>query len=159
MMATERLPKVTLCLLVDQDRILLAMKKRGFGEGKWNGIGGKVNPNETPEEAAIRETKEEISVVPRELSRVGVIDFFFPQRSDWDQRCIVYLVESWDGEPTESEEMRPQWFSKNEIPYGKMWSPDRHWLPRVLNGEKILTRFVFDEEQQVKEFDIVNDTV
>ncbi len=44
----------TLVFLVDDDRVLLGMKKRGFGAGKWNGFGGKVEPGETIEEAAIR---------------------------------------------------------------------------------------------------------
>ncbi len=35
-------------------RILLGKKKRGFGEGKWNGLGGKVEANESIAEGAIR---------------------------------------------------------------------------------------------------------
>lgn len=46
----------TLALLVKEDRILLALKKRGFAKNKYNGIGGKLNPTETPEAAMIRET-------------------------------------------------------------------------------------------------------
>ena len=46
--------ETTLCLLKKDNRILLAMKKRGFGEGKYNGVGGKIENGETPEEAMIR---------------------------------------------------------------------------------------------------------
>ena len=45
---------LTLVLVVQPGRVLLGMKKRGFGEGKWNGFGGKVQSGETIEEAARR---------------------------------------------------------------------------------------------------------
>ena len=63
--------KTTLSFFIKKNQILLAMKKRGFGKGKWNGVGGKVQRGETTKEAAIRETKEEIGVVPRSLERKG----------------------------------------------------------------------------------------
>ena len=43
-------------------RLLLGLKKRGFGQGKWNGFGGKLDEGETPRQAAIREMKEESDV-------------------------------------------------------------------------------------------------
>ncbi|MDO8590857.1 MAG: NUDIX domain-containing protein, partial [bacterium] len=52
----------TLCFLVRDDEVLLAMKKRGFGVGKFNGVGGKVTAGESVLEAMIREAKEEIRV-------------------------------------------------------------------------------------------------
>ena len=54
------LREATIVLLLRNDEVLLAMKKRGFGEGKWNGVGGKPNAGESIEEVAVRETKEEI---------------------------------------------------------------------------------------------------
>ena len=50
---------LTLCIIHQHSKILLGMKKRGHGVGKWNGFGGKVEKGETIEEAARRETKEE----------------------------------------------------------------------------------------------------
>ena len=67
--------ETTLCLLKKEDSILLALKKRGFGEGKYNGVGGKLENNETPEEAMIRECKEEIGVTPTSYEKVGYIHF------------------------------------------------------------------------------------
>ena len=50
----------TVVFLIRENQVLLAMKKRGFGEGKWNGVGGKLDPGETVEQALVRECQEEI---------------------------------------------------------------------------------------------------
>jgi 8-oxo-dGTP pyrophosphatase MutT (NUDIX family) len=117
------LRQATLCFLTENKRILLAMKKRGFGKGKWNGVGGKVKDSETIKEAVIRETYEEIKVNPLHLMRVAKLDFYFlevPEDINWNQQVTVYLCKNWKGAPKESEEMKPQWFSYNLIPYEKM---------------------------------------
>ena len=49
-----RMKQLTLAFIRDGERVLLGMKKRGFGEGRWNGFGGKVHPNETTEEGTIK---------------------------------------------------------------------------------------------------------
>ena len=50
---------MTLYIITRDERVLLGMKKRGFGEGRWNGFGGKLHEGETCEEAALRELEEE----------------------------------------------------------------------------------------------------
>ena len=128
---------LTLILLVKDDDICLAMKKRGFGEGNWNGYGGKVEEGETVFDAAVREVKEEsgVDVSPRDLEEVARIEFIF---EDGKHLLVhTYLTRKWEGEPVETEEMHPAWFTFHDVPYGEMWAPDRHWLPRVLQGEKL----------------------
>ncbi|XP_037783471.1 7,8-dihydro-8-oxoguanine triphosphatase-like [Penaeus monodon] len=58
-MSTYTRKLLTLMFIREGEKILLGYKKRGFGQGRWNGFGGKVEAGETPEQAAIRETKEE----------------------------------------------------------------------------------------------------
>lgn len=148
----QPLRQATLGFLVREGEILLAMKKRGFGEGKWNGSGGKPEPGELIEDTAVREINEEIRVTPKSLQRMGTIRFYIPHKPEWDQEVLVYIVDEWEGEPQETEEMRPQWFSTSEIPFDEMWPDDKHWLPLVLGGKKITAEFIFDEEMKVKEF-------
>lgn len=141
---------VTLALFIHahERKILLAMKKRGFGEGKWNGYGGKLLPGETPEDGAIREIQEEsgITVEKKKLNHLGTIDFHFLDAPDWDQRGIIYRIDEWEGEPVETEEMSPRWFSFDDIPYGEMWIDDFHWFPHLLVGEKFTAMFEFEEK-------------
>jgi len=137
--------------LVDgrENKILLGMKKQGFGQGKYNGFGGKIKNAESLEQAAIRELYEELGVQAEEIRKVAEFTFLFPhvpKIKRWDQTVHVFLVEKWKGKPKESREMKPEWFSFQEIPYGRMWQDDRHWLPLVLEGKKIRARFVFGED-------------
>jgi mutator protein MutT len=137
-------PKVcTLLFLRRDDEILLAMKKRGFGMGRWNGAGGKIEPNETETEALIRETQEEIEVTPLSYEKIGVLDFAFPDGTI-DMQGHVYFCTKWEGEPVETEEMAPQWFKISDIPYDDMWQDDIVWLPHVLKGKKLHGNFTFD---------------
>lgn len=139
--------QTTLCLLVREGEILLAMKKRGFGVGKWNGVGGKPDKGDKDIlETAIRETEEEIGVKTNNLEKVAVLTFYFPNKKEWDQDVHVYLAKDWDGEPTESEEMLPKWFKINDLPFNDMWDDDKIWLPKILEGKKLKAEFTFDQE-------------
>jgi len=143
--------QTTLCFLQKDDQLLLAMKKRGFGMGKWNGVGGKVTDGESVEEATTREAHEEIGVVIalKDLRKVADLYFKFVDKEEWNQHCSVYTTLVWKGEPTESEEMKPQWYSQKDLPYDHMWVDDKYWLPRVLAGEKIDARFIFNQKGEI----------
>ena len=143
----------TLIFLIDGDRILLAMKKRGFGAGYWNGAGGKLNDNETIEDALVRECQEEINVTPLKYHKVAELDFKFPGDTS-DMYGHVYVCDKWDGEPSESEEMAPRWFTKDNLPYDEMWEDDIHWLPQVLKGKKVQGTFTFDSENHMLTYSV-----
>jgi len=96
--------ETTLCLLRRNEEILLAMKKRGFGEGKYNGVGGKIEGTETPEATMLRETKEEIGVTPIQYEKVGVVSFDeFYKDEKVNLIFHLYMVTEWEGTPAESE--------------------------------------------------------
>ena len=142
--------QATLCVIVDKEKnsILLGMKKRGFGVGKYNGFGGKVMPGETYEQAALRELQQEsgLDYDISELEKVGEFDFYFPHKPEFNQTVHTYLIEKIRGNPQESEEMTVKWFPVSNIPYSEMWDDDKHWLPIVLAGKKISASFIFRPE-------------
>ena len=150
----QTLKQATLVFLIRKSQaatqdICLAMKKRGFGMNKWNGVGGKVESGETIEQAAIRETKEEIAVHIQDIDKVAELTFHFTHNPSWDQVVHVYITDSWDGEPTESEEMRPQWYTVDSIPYDNMWPDDKFWLPEIVQGNKLKASFTLDENDTI----------
>lgn len=107
----------TLTYLIKGEEILLARKKqgpRGFGVGKWNGVGGKVEAGEAISAAAVREIKEEIGVdvLEDDLEPVGTNIFIYEGSPDWDQVVHLFIVKKWTGDPAESDEMKPAWFQK-----------------------------------------------
>ena len=140
----------TLLFLIKKDgqkviEVCLAMKKRGFGMGRYNGVGGKVEDGESIEDAVLREAEEEIGVVPSKIIKCGELAFSFVQKEEWNQLVHVYLTDSWQGDVTESEEMSPSWFKVEDIPYKDMWPDDIFWLPKVLEGHHVNASFSFGE--------------
>lgn len=136
---------MTLSIITQDSRILLGMKKRGFGAGRWNGFGGKVESYESVEAAATRELVEEVGIRPVIFEKVGVIDFNFSEVNNKPIEMHVFLVTEYTGEPIESDEMEPDWFDYAEIPYQQMWVDDAEWLPFVLTGQKFLANFTLDK--------------
>ena len=145
---------LTLCLAVESGRVLLGMKKRGFGEGRWNGFGGKIEAGETIEEAARREMQEECGVLIEQMEKVGVHEFEFFDKPGEILEVHVFRVDEWSGEPVETEEMRPQWFAFADIPYDTMWADDMYWMPLLLAGKKFRTRFLFGEGDSLLEKEV-----
>ncbi|MDO9509701.1 MAG: 8-oxo-dGTP diphosphatase [Candidatus Magasanikbacteria bacterium] len=134
---------LTLCIVHDESRILLGMKKQGFGMDRWNGFGGKLEENETIEQAAIRELQEEANITPTKMEEIGKLNFKFQDGVSEEMEITVFSVTDFDGIPSESEEMRPAWFNKSEIPYDKMWADDRYWLPLLFAGKKFKGNFEY----------------
>ncbi len=143
--------QATLCLIVKRDDkrnvsdVCLAMKKRGFGQGRWNGMGGKVEHGETVEQAMVREVFEESMVDVKQYDKVAELSFTFIKSPDWNQLVHVFMCDEWEGEVQETEEMKPRWFLRDDIPYDDMWPDDKYWLPEVLKGTKLRADFVFED--------------
>lgn len=147
--------ELTLLFLLKDQQILLALKKRGFGNGKWNGVGGKVEEGEELEQAMIRECIEEIAVTPLDYKKVA--DIHFEELHEAERKTMnvhVFVCTKWQGEPSESEEMNPRWFNMHHLPYENMWSDDKYWLPEVIAGKKIEATFVLDDDNEVTDHSI-----
>ena len=146
----------TLCFVVRDGEVLLIEKRRGLGEGWYNGPGGKLEDGETPRECVVREVREEVGIdvdFPA-LERAGELAFFL----DGGKRihCHVFRTDRFDGDPTPSAEARPEWFPVDGVPYENMWEDDRHWLPGVLDGRTVRGEFHFEGGEPLDEADFVD---
>jgi 8-oxo-dGTP pyrophosphatase MutT (NUDIX family) len=136
----------TLCTILREDNLLLQRKSAGFfGEGKWNGVGGKLKPGESPNEGVKREVLEETGLLISQLKLHGVLKFYFGkiERPNW----IVYVFSTrvFKGDLKSSEEGLLQWFSFDEIPYEQMWQDDKYWLPFLIKNRNFSGDFYFNE--------------
>jgi len=132
----------TLTFIRQDDKVLLIRKKRGLGGGQVNAPGGRLEPGETVEECAIRETREELHVTPLQLDPRGELRFQF--LDGYALHVHVYFASAFEGEPQETEEAEPLWTPIDAVPYDEMWFDDRFWLPHALAGHHVDGRFVFD---------------
>lgn len=136
--------EATLCHPVRDGELLLMRKKRGPGAGNLIAPGGKLEGDETPREAAVRETREETGLRVRDLEKRGELDFVFGDEPF--MFVHVFLTRSFVGRPRETAEGDPAWYPVDDLPYGEMWPDDRYWLPLLLDGERFRGRFRFDAD-------------
>lgn len=143
--------KMTVCLAYKHHHILLAMKKKAFGAGRWNGYGGKVKKGESIEESAVREIKEESGIEVNRLEKIGIINFKFQETPRDILEVHFFHILDYEGVPIETEEMRPKWFNEENLPYDKMWPDDQYWMPIFLRGEKFKGEIYFKDQDTILE--------
>lgn len=139
--------RATLLFVIRGGQILLIRKKRGLGAGKINGPGGRIDPGETPLEAAIREVQEELCVTPTGVRDCGELRFQF--LDGLSLHGYVFTATDCDGDPQETEEATPLWTPIDAIPYDEMWADDWLWYPLMLAGTRFDGRFLFDGDRML----------
>jgi 8-oxo-dGTP diphosphatase len=143
------LPEVCVVYLIrgraGSDEVLLGRKRTGLGEGKIVAPGGKLEPGESPRQAAVREVLEEVGLSIREddLELVGELQYPFPTREAWTQFSWAFVVRGEFAEPTPSTELDARWYPRDSIPLDRMWDDARYWLPAALNGIRVSATFEF----------------
>lgn len=139
--------RATLLFVIRDGQILLIRKKRGLGAGKINGPGGRLEPGETPVEAAVRETREELGVEALSPTLRGELHFQFVD--GYSLLCSVFTAPDCLGEAIETPEAVPLWTPLDAIPYHEMWEDDARWLPGVLEGRNFRGFFVFEGDKML----------
>lgn len=134
---------VAFILPVQDARVMLGIKKVGLGEGKLTLFGGKLENDEGPQQAAIRELAEEANVKPGPNLRCYgrlVLDI---QNLRIRINAHVFRCDGIIGEPKESYEMTIEWVPIESIPFAKMWADNEHWFPFLLDSQPFEGEFTF----------------
>lgn len=134
--------RATLLWVIRDGQVLCIRKKRGLGAGKINGPGGRIDPGELAEQAAVREVQEELCITPIDVQARGAIDFQFVD--GYAIRVYIFMAPDYLGEPEETDEAIPVWASIENMPYDEMWADDRLWMPLLFAGQQVGGRAIFD---------------
>ncbi len=134
------------------EEVLLIDKKRGLGAGMVNAPGGRLEPGESPVEAAVREVEEEVGLtVTGSLRAAGEHQHQFVD--GLRLHLHVFVATEAHGTLTETDEARPFWTPMDRVPLDRMWADNRLWVPPVLAGASAWGRYVFDGDV-MRDFDV-----
>lgn len=134
----------TLCYLHHNNHTLMlhrVKKENDIHAGKWNGLGGKFEPGETPEECVIREVREESGLEIRNPKLVGLLTF--PQFNNDDWYVFVFTATEFEGGLIDSDEGRLQWIPDEQVESLALWESDHVFLPWIREGKFFSARFVY----------------
>lgn len=132
----------TLCYVIDKKAHSTLMihrvkKKNDYHEGKWNGLGGKFESGESPEECAIREIKEESGLIVKNLKMKGFITFpMFDMVEDW--YVFLFKADNFEGKLIDSAEGKLEWIPNDKLTEINLWEGDKFFIPWLF-GERFFS--------------------
>jgi 8-oxo-dGTP diphosphatase len=145
----------TLCYVIDKDKTLMLFrnkKKNDVHEGKWNGLGGKFEPGETPEECVIREVKEESGLTIIKPKLCGFITFpMFDGIKDW--YVFLFTALEFKGSLIESDEGHLEWIRNDKLIELNLWEGDRMFIPWLFGDAFFSAKFTY-ENGNLKEYSV-----
>lgn len=128
-------------------------KQADIHQGKWNGLGGKLEPGESPEACAVREVREESGLEIRSLRYGGLLVFAGFKGEDW--YVWVYTTDAFDGELIDSDEGRLQWIPDAELRALPLWPSDLLFLDWLEAGKVFSARFAYSSQDEMLGHEVV----
>jgi len=137
----------TLLYVMKDDKTLMLYRnkrKKDYHEGKWNGLGGKFELGESPEECAIRELEEESGLIAKNLIFKGHLTFpMFDGVDDW--YVFVFIVDKFEGELIDSEEGELIWIPNKELKDLNLWEGDQIFIDWLFDNKFFSAKFIYDK--------------
>ncbi|GAB4580001.1 MAG: 8-oxo-dGTP diphosphatase [Anaerolineales bacterium] len=137
----------TLCYVKQNGHTLMlhrVKKENDMHAGKWNGLGGKLDAGETPEECVIREVWEEAGLRIRNPRLHGVLTFpAFAKEEDW--YAFLFTATEFEGELIDSAEGVLRWVPDEEVLDLNLWAGDRVFIPWLDQPKFFSGKFVYKE--------------
>lgn len=132
----------TLAYLQKDNKTLMLEKERGYQKGKFNGLGGKFDAGESPEECVIREVYEESGLLANSVILKGFISFpDFDAENDW--YVFVYLIKDFKGELIESDEGKLHWVDNDKVLEQNIWPGDKVFIPWLKQDKIFSAKFIY----------------
>ena len=116
-------------------------KPNDIHEGKWNGLGGKFEAGEKPEECVKREVQEETGLVIQNPHLHGLLVFTNFKGNDW--YVFVFTAAEFTGELTESSpEGKLEWIDDDKLTSLNLWESDLIFFPWIKDGKFFSAKFL-----------------
>ncbi len=136
----------TLCYVSKDNKTLMLYrnkKENDYHEGKWNGLGGKFELGESPEECAIREIKEESGLTVKALSMKGFITFpLFDGKDDW--YVFLFVIDDFEGNLIDSPEGKLEWIDNKNLLELNLWDGDKIFIPWLFEEKYFSAKFNYE---------------
>lgn len=130
----------TLCYIEKDDKYLMlhrTKKENDINEGKWIGVGGKFEKDETPEECLLREVREETGLELTKYKLRGVITFL---SNEWETEYMyLFTANEFAGELICCDEGDLEWVEKDKILSLNIWEGDKIFLKKILEDDNFFT--------------------
>jgi 8-oxo-dGTP diphosphatase len=137
----------TLCYVMKDDKTLMLYRNKkdnDYHEGKWNGLGGKFEYGESPEECAKREVKEEAGLTVKSLEMKGFITFpLFDGKDDW--YVFLFVIDDYEGELIDSPEGKLEWIPNDKLSDLSLWEGDKIFMNWLFGDKFFSAKFNYDE--------------
>lgn len=145
----------TLCYLRrDGHTLMLHRVKRpdDIHAGKWNGLGGKFEEGESPEECVRREVREESGLTIENPRLRGLLMFPGFKGNDW--YVFVFTAQEFSGELKENGEGYLKWIPDAELESLPLWPSDHIFFPWLREDKFFSAKFVY-EGDEMKGYEVV----
>lgn len=142
----------TLCYIEKDNKYLMlhrTKKENDLNEGKWIGVGGKFEKDETPEECLLREVQEETGLTLTKYRLRAVITFIL---NEWGTEYMyLFTANEFSGQLSECAEGELKWVDKKDIFKLNIWDGDRIFLKKLIEEENFFTlKVVYDGDRLVE---------
>lgn len=141
----------TLCYVKHNGRTLMVHRNKkpdDIHAGKWNGLGGKFEPGESPEECVIREVFEESGLSIQKPKLCGLLLFTNFKGNDW--YVFVFTATKFTGKLTESSpEGRLEWVDDDKMISLNLWESDPVFFPWIEAGKFFSAKFKYEGDKML----------
>lgn len=126
----------TLCYLEQDGQYLMlhrVKKAHDVNHGKWIGVGGKFEFQESPEDCLLREVREETGLTLTSWRYRGIVTFVY--NDDEAEYMHLFTADGWTGTLRDCAEGELRWVPRDEVGKLNLWQGDRIFLSLLARDE------------------------
>ncbi len=143
----------TLCYLEKDGKYLMLLrnkKEHDLNEGKWIGVGGKFEENETAEECVIREVQEETGYTLTSFKMRGIVTFISGRAET--EYMHLFTADGFTGTEIPCNEGELHWIDRDKVPELNLWEGDRIFLKLLAERDRYFSlKLIYDKEDRLLE--------